>query len=112
MVCAAVNKWDEYGPTDKTTEAKYAFTLADALLRARENEGRLFEGLVFHITPRVSTDTKLLKNVVAAHGGKVHFFRYPCIAPSWLTAVVGVGQARRAHRALAEGQEGCVYHLL
>ncbi|KAI0029197.1 hypothetical protein K488DRAFT_56969 [Vararia minispora EC-137] len=61
----------DYRLIDKFNEAKYAFKLSEALERAKENNGRLFEGLVFHLTPRVSVAKDLLRNTIIAHGGKL-----------------------------------------
>lgn len=52
-------------------EKKYSFTLANALKRAKKNPGKLFAGKTFYVTPKVSVDRQLLKNVVTANGGQV-----------------------------------------
>ncbi|EIW75709.1 hypothetical protein CONPUDRAFT_112253 [Coniophora puteana RWD-64-598 SS2] len=63
---------DKYSISDKTSEKKWNFKLADALERAKDGGGtRLFRGMVFYVTPKVPIDTKLLKNVVASGGGAV-----------------------------------------
>ena len=62
---------DDFLLQDPTGEAKFGFKLSEALDRAKENRGRIFEGMVFHVTPKISVDTKLLKNVVTAGGGQV-----------------------------------------
>ncbi|TBU24360.1 hypothetical protein BD311DRAFT_702198 [Dichomitus squalens] len=61
----------DYAIKDETTENKYSFSLDDALKRAKQNAGKLFRGITFYITPKVSVETKLLKNVVTANGGQV-----------------------------------------
>jgi len=59
----------DYSLEDRDTEAKYAFKMAKALERARKNKGKLLEGKTFYLTQKVDVDKKLMKNVVAAHGG-------------------------------------------
>ncbi|KAI0646001.1 hypothetical protein C8Q79DRAFT_967346 [Trametes meyenii] len=61
----------DYMIKDSGTEKKYAFTLTDALKRAKENAGKLFAGKTFYVTPKVPVDNKLLKNVVTANGGQL-----------------------------------------
>jgi hypothetical protein len=39
--------------------------------RAKTTGGKLFENMTFYVTPNVPVDTKLLKTVVTAQGGKV-----------------------------------------
>ena len=41
------------------------------MAQAKEVGGKLFENQTFYVTPRVPIDTKLLKTVVTAQGGKV-----------------------------------------
>lgn len=62
---------DDYLLKDPVGEQKFGFKLEDALERARENKGKLFAGLTFYVTPKVSIDTKLLRNVIQAGGGQV-----------------------------------------
>ncbi|KAI8972183.1 hypothetical protein BD414DRAFT_448733 [Trametes punicea] len=62
---------EEFMINDSETESKYGFNLADALKRAKKNAGKLFAGKTFYVTPKVSVDSKLLKNVVTAHGGQL-----------------------------------------
>lgn len=62
---------DDFLLHDPEHERKFGFKLDEALERARENGGKLFSGMTFYITPRVPVETKLLKNVIAAGGGKV-----------------------------------------
>jgi len=54
---------------DRETEAKYSFKMAKTLERARKNKGKLLEGKTFYLTQKVDVDSKLMKSVVAAHGG-------------------------------------------
>ncbi|KAI0033880.1 hypothetical protein K488DRAFT_46775 [Vararia minispora EC-137] len=71
--CAAQKKIlhsDEFRLKDRETEKKFRFRLSEALRRARENEGQLFEDMTFYITQKIPVDMKLLKNVILAHGGK------------------------------------------
>lgn len=56
---------------DVAGEKKYGIDLAHALRRAKANKGKLLEGKMFYLTPRVNVDKKLLKNVVNACGGDV-----------------------------------------
>jgi len=56
---------------DNAGESKYGVKLVKSIQRAKENQGGLFSGHTFYVTPKVPTDKKLLKNVVAAHGGEV-----------------------------------------
>ncbi|KAJ7783264.1 hypothetical protein B0H16DRAFT_1357900 [Mycena metata] len=71
---AAANKLlseDDYILVDKEIEKKWKFRLPEAMARAKEVGGKLFENKSFYITPKVSVDTKLLKNVVTSQGGKL-----------------------------------------
>jgi len=61
----------DYSLKDRETEAKYAFKMTKTLERARKNKGKLLEGKTFYLTQKVDVDKKLMKNVVAAHGGTV-----------------------------------------
>ena len=61
----------DYSLEDRETEAKYGFKMAKTLERARKNKGTLLEGKTFYLTQKVDVDKKLMKNVVAAHGGMV-----------------------------------------
>ncbi|KAI0665873.1 hypothetical protein C8Q78DRAFT_480053 [Trametes maxima] len=61
----------DYMIKDADTESKYAFTLTDALQRAKKNAGKLFAGKTFYVTPKVPVANKLLKNVVTANGGQL-----------------------------------------
>ena len=61
----------DYSLKDCDTEAKYAFKMTKTLERARKNKGKLLEGKTFYLTQKVDVDKKLMKNVVAAHGGTV-----------------------------------------
>ena len=56
---------------DNGGESKYGVKLVRSIQRAKENKGALFSGHTFYVTTKVPTDRKLLKNVVAAHGGEV-----------------------------------------
>ncbi|KAJ6499974.1 BRCT domain-containing protein, partial [Mycena vitilis] len=71
---AAANKLlpeDDYILRDKENERKWNFRLVDAMARAKENGGKLFENKTFYVTSKVPTDTKLLKTVVSMQGGKI-----------------------------------------
>lgn len=61
----------DYLLKDAAGEAKFGVKLADALRRAKANQGKLFEGMTFYVTPKVPVEFKLLKNVVASGGGQV-----------------------------------------
>jgi hypothetical protein len=61
----------DYSLEDRETEAKYGFKMMKTLERARKNKGTLLEGKTFYLTQKVDVDKKLMKNVVAAHGGMV-----------------------------------------
>ncbi|KAJ7178477.1 hypothetical protein C8R43DRAFT_1117863 [Mycena crocata] len=61
----------DYILRDKTNERKWDFTLVEAMARAKEVNGKLFEKKTFYLTPRVPVDVKLLKNVVTSQGGKL-----------------------------------------
>ena len=65
---------------DHATEAKYSFEMTETIKKARDNEGRLLEGITFYITPLVDVDQQMMKSIVAAHGGKVHFFTGPLLS--------------------------------
>ena len=56
---------------DSKGENKYGVDLMQSLRRAKELGGKLLAGQTFYVTPKVSVDTKLLKNVVNACGGQV-----------------------------------------
>ncbi|KAJ7045600.1 BRCT domain-containing protein [Mycena alexandri] len=62
---------DDYILFDKEIEKKWNFRLPEAMARAKEVGGKLFENMSFYVTPKVSVDTKLLKNVVTSQGGKL-----------------------------------------
>ncbi len=62
---------ENYALQDDANEKKYNLKLAEALLRAKANQGQLFAKKTFYVTPKVSIDCKLLKNVIAANGGQV-----------------------------------------
>lgn len=62
---------EHYALRDPETEKKHGFKLPEALRRSKETGGKLFAGKTFYITPKVTVDTKLLKNVVIANGGQV-----------------------------------------
>jgi mediator of DNA damage checkpoint protein 1 len=62
---------EDYVLSDRANEKKFGFELAEALVRAKENKGRLFANRSFYVTPKVPADAKLLKNVVMAGGGQV-----------------------------------------
>lgn len=66
---------------DRETEAKYSFKMTKTLERARKNKGKLLEGKTFYLTQKVDVDSKLMKSVVAAHGGTVRFLH-------WLSVVL------------------------
>jgi hypothetical protein len=57
---------------DSKNERKYNFKLSDALQRAMAIGGHLFDKNTFYVTPKISLDVKLLKNVVNAGGGQVN----------------------------------------
>ncbi|OCH87294.1 hypothetical protein OBBRIDRAFT_837516 [Obba rivulosa] len=61
----------DFALSDPENEKKFGYKLDDALGRAKANEGKLFAGMTFYVTPKVPVDAKLLKNVVAAGGGQV-----------------------------------------
>ena len=58
---------------DRETEAKYSFKMTKTIERARKNKGKLLQGMTFYLTQKVDVDSKLMKSVVAAHGGTVCF---------------------------------------
>ena len=62
---------EDYLLQDDAGEAKYQFTLADALKRAKELKGKLFFGHTFYVTRHVKIDPAMLKSVVLANGGQV-----------------------------------------
>jgi len=61
----------EFVLKDPVGEKKFGVNLAQALRRAKANKGKLLEGKMFYLTPRVNVDKKLLKNVVNACGGDI-----------------------------------------
>lgn len=62
---------EDFPLKDSVGERKYNVDLARALRLSKKNQGKLLQGHTFYVTPRVSIDTKLLKNVVGACGGQV-----------------------------------------
>lgn len=66
----------DYLLEDRETEGKYAFKMAKTLERARKSKGKLLEGKTFYLTQKVDVDKKLMKNIVAAHGGTVRFLHW------------------------------------
>lgn len=62
---------DSFTLKDPTSEQKFGFKLSQALKRANEKKGNLFEGKTFYVTPKVQVDTKLMKNVITLGGGHV-----------------------------------------
>ena len=65
---------EDFALKDEVGEAKYNVDLARALRLSKKNQGKLLQGHIFYVTPRVPIDTKLLKNVVNACGGQVRLF--------------------------------------
>ncbi|KAJ6587006.1 hypothetical protein DFH09DRAFT_1028033 [Mycena vulgaris] len=61
----------DYILNDKVNERKWNFRLVDAMARAKQVGGKLFENKTFYVTSKVPVEIKLLKNVVTAQGGKV-----------------------------------------
>ncbi|KAJ7287447.1 BRCT domain-containing protein [Mycena rebaudengoi] len=71
---AAANKLlpeNDYILSDKVAERRYKFRLVDAMARAKEVGGKLFDKKTFYVTPNVPIDTTLLRSVVTLQGGKV-----------------------------------------
>jgi hypothetical protein len=56
---------------DPAGETKFDVNLAQTLQRAKGNKGKMLEGKMFYLTPRVGVDKKLVKNIVNACGGDV-----------------------------------------
>lgn len=67
--------------SDTVAEQKWEFNFTDAMARAKGPEGgpNLFKQMTFYVTPKVSVDTKLLKNVVSAGGGQVQISVTPTV---------------------------------
>ncbi|CAK5281580.1 unnamed protein product [Mycena citricolor] len=63
---------EKYLIKDKDGEAKWGVKLIDAMDRAKELDGKLFENHIFYVTPKTAVDTKLLKTIVTAQGGKLN----------------------------------------
>lgn len=59
---------------DITGENKYGVDLVQTLRRAKRLAGKLLAGHTFYVTPKVTVEPKLLKNVINACGGQVEFF--------------------------------------
>ncbi|KAH0826411.1 hypothetical protein J3R83DRAFT_5384 [Lanmaoa asiatica] len=81
---------NDYLLSDTAAEQKWAFKFTDAIARAKGPEGgpSLFKHMTFYVTPKVSVDAKLLKNVVSAGGGQVQTSTMP-------TARILKGKANR-----------------
>ena len=71
----------DYTLEDRGTETKYAFKMTKTLQRARKNKGKLLDGKTFYLTQKVDVDKKLMKNVVAAHGGTVRCLAVVSLPP-------------------------------
>ncbi|KAF9237242.1 hypothetical protein BU15DRAFT_48989, partial [Melanogaster broomeanus] len=63
----------EYLLSDSNAEKKWNFKFSEAIKRSKGPDGgsNLFKDVMFYVTPKVSVDVKLLKNVVSAAGGQV-----------------------------------------
>ncbi|KAI9457707.1 hypothetical protein HD554DRAFT_2042292 [Boletus coccyginus] len=70
-----------YPLSDAAAEQKWAFKFMDAMARAKGLEGgpNLFKQMTFYVTPKVSVDVKLLKNVISAGGGQVQISTTPTV---------------------------------
>ncbi|PBK91515.1 BRCT domain-containing protein, partial [Armillaria gallica] len=62
---------EDYLLEDQTNERKYNFQLSDTVAKAKTLKGQLFAKRTFYVTPKVSVDHKLLKNVITAFGGQI-----------------------------------------
>jgi hypothetical protein len=64
---------DEYLVSDPVAEKKWNFKFSESIERSKGPDGgsNLFNQMTFYVTPKVSVDIKLLKNVVSAGGGQV-----------------------------------------
>ena len=71
----------DYLLSDAAAEQKWEFKFADATARAKGPEGgsNLFKQMTFYVTPKVSVDAKLLKNVISAGGGQVQASTTPTV---------------------------------
>lgn len=71
----------DYLLSDAAAEQKWAFKFVDAMARAKGPEGgsNLFKQMTFYVTPKVSVDAKLFKNVVSAGGGQIQTSTTPTV---------------------------------
>jgi hypothetical protein len=71
----------DYLLSDAAAERKWGFKFTDAMARAKAPEGgsNLFKQMTFYVTPKVSVDAKLLKNIVSAGGGQVQTSTTPTV---------------------------------
>lgn len=71
----------EYLLSDAAAERKWEFKFSDALARAKGPSGgpNLFKSMTFYVTPKITVDAKLLKNVVSAGGGQVQTATTPTV---------------------------------
>jgi hypothetical protein len=60
---------------DSAGEEKFSFRLKDAIERAKQ--GKIFANEAFYVTPKVTVNMQLLKNVITSCGGQVRR------TPSW-----------------------------
>ena len=72
---------NDYFLSDVAAEQKWAFKFADAMTRAKGPGGGsdLFKEMTFYVTPKVSVDVKLLKNVISAGGGQAQLSTTPTV---------------------------------
>ncbi|KAJ7132847.1 hypothetical protein C8R43DRAFT_652591 [Mycena crocata] len=67
---------DDYLLQDAAAEKKYGFKLSEAVARAKEHKGKLFQGHTFFVTPKVNA-AELLRRVVQANGGQALINQQP-----------------------------------
>lgn len=71
--------------------------MTKTLERAKKNKGKLLEGKTFYLTQKVDVDKKLMKNVVAAHGGTVRVFYGFLPAPTYVNRTVDITNSHISH---------------
>ncbi|KAH7883429.1 hypothetical protein F5I97DRAFT_1905100 [Phlebopus sp. FC_14] len=64
---------DDFLLSDPAAEKKWKFKFSEALERSKGSQAgsQLLKHMTFYVTPKVSLDSKLLKNIVASAGGQV-----------------------------------------
>lgn len=66
---------EDYLLEDEESETKSGYKLSDALLRAKENKGRLLRGYSIYVTEAVRGGFETYKSIIEVNGGKCLMYR-------------------------------------